>query len=312
MKIGIYLSPWDRNQEQFGCYSDEKAYDEFYCQQLTELLTWYDAEYFEIWFDGAGSEGHTYNWEKIVGVIKRYQPKALIFGMGAPTIRWVGNESGFAPYPTWYVLNSPGGFSEMEKIEIEGVGLYLRESHGFGNVFIPPECDVPIRKWCWFYHTNNRILLKSLKHLIGLYDKSVGRGCNLLLNLAPNRDGLIEEPDAKRARQLGALIKKRYQSPIKEISGKEGEYTVDLVLSSPRKINCVITQENMADGQRVREYCIQIWDKVGWETVYSGISIGHKKIDHIKPVLIQKIRLKISNALLPPRIKRFAVYLIQN
>ncbi len=312
MKIGIYLSPWDRNQERFGCYKDEDAYDEFYCQQLTELLTWYDVDIFEIWFDGAGSAGHRYDWEKIVGVIKKHQPNALIFGMGDPTIRWVGNENGYAPYPSWYVLNSPGGFNEIEKIEVKGVGLKLRESHGFGNRFIPPECDVPIRRWCWFYHTNNRILLKSLNHLIDLYDKSVGRGCNLLLNLAPNREGLLEKEDAKRAKQLGELIRTRYSIPIKEISEniespmEKGVF--ELVLDYPTKINCVVSQEDLSIGQRIRQYNLQFWNGNSWMILYEGLSIGHKKIDHFKRITATKIRLSVINSLLPPKIKNLSVY----
>ncbi|MHA1112363.1 MAG: alpha-L-fucosidase [Promethearchaeota archaeon] len=311
MKIGIYLSPWDRNQERFGCYKDEKAYDEYYCKQLTELLTRYDTDFFEIWFDGAGSEGHTYNWDKIVGVIKQHQPQALIFGMGDPTIRWVGNEYGYAPYPSWYVLNSPGGFAEMEKIEITGVGLYLRDSYGLGNRFIPPECDVPIRRFHWFYHTNDRLLLKPLKLLIDLYDKSVGRGCNLLLNLAPNRDGLIEKSDAKRAKQLGALIRERYSTPIKEINGKKGVSSLEIVLDSPTEINCIISQEELSTGQRIREYHLQVWSENQWNIVYEGSTIGHKKIDHIKSVKTSKIRLTVINSLLPPTIKHLAVFNIQ-
>ncbi len=310
MKIGFYLSPWDRHQERFGCYRNEEAYDEFYCQQLTELLTWYDADVTYIWLDGAGSEGHQYNWKKIVGVIKKYHPKALIFGMGDPTTRWVGNEFGYSPYPMWYVLNSPGGFDDMAKIEIEGVGLYLRDSNGFGNRFIPPECDVPIRRFHWFYHTNDRLLLKSLKQLILLYDKSVGRGTNLLLNLAPNREGLIDPPDAKRAKELGDLIRKRYSTPIKEITGTEGIVELELEMDSPTKINCVMIQEDIQLGQRIREYELQVWDENAWKTIKKGISIGHKKIDHIKSVKITKLRLRITRSLQPPNIKSLAVFSI--
>ncbi len=315
MKIGLYLSPWDRNQEKYGCYKDEKVYDEFYCQQLTELLTWYDTDIFEIWFDGAGSEGHIYDWGKIVGVIKEHHPNALIFGMGDPTIRWVGNEFGFAPYPSWYVLNSLGGFDEMEKIEMKGVGLYLRESYGFGNYFIPPECDVPIRRFHWFYHTNDRLLLKPLKQLIKLYDRSVGRGCNLLLNLAPNRDGLIDPPDAKRAKQLGDLIRARYSAPIAEVHGprslNEDGTIFELQFDNVAEINCVVIQEDIQHGQRIREYALDTWDGKKWNIVHEGLSIGHKKIDHIQPSECQKIRIRIINALDLPKIKRLAVYYIR-
>lgn len=103
--FGIYLSPWDRHEP---CYADPQAYDDFYALQLQELLTGY-GPLTEIWFDGAGSEGRNYDWRRIMDLIKLHQPGAMVFNMGAPTIRWVGNEDGLAPYPCWNTANSARG-----------------------------------------------------------------------------------------------------------------------------------------------------------------------------------------------------------
>src|SRR5690606_21794589 len=97
MHFGIYVSPWDRHEP---CYQDKEAYDDFYCEQLNELMTQY-GPMMEVWFDGAGSEGRVYDWDRMIGIIKKHQPNAMIFNMGQPTIRWVGNEEGLAPYPCW-------------------------------------------------------------------------------------------------------------------------------------------------------------------------------------------------------------------
>lgn len=96
MGLGLYLSPWDRHEPR---YSDAAAYDDFYCAQLTELCTQY-GDLVEIWFDGAGSAGRSYDWKKIIEVVRTHQPGAVVFNMGDPDIRWVGNEDGLAADPS--------------------------------------------------------------------------------------------------------------------------------------------------------------------------------------------------------------------
>jgi alpha-L-fucosidase len=149
--LGLYLSPWDRNAP---CYADPAAYDEFYQCQLTELCTRY-GPLFEIWFDGAGSGGRRYDWDGITRVIDEHPPGAMVFNMGRPTIRWVGNEDGLAADPCWY--------------EVDGE-------------YLPPECDVPIRRH-WFWQPDDEQTLKSLEHLLAIHYRSVGLGAGLLLNV---------------------------------------------------------------------------------------------------------------------------------
>ncbi len=315
MKFGFYLSPWDRNQERYGCYKDEKAYDNLYSTQLTELLSIYAEpdEVFEIWFDGAGSAGHTYNWEKIMGVCKKYQPHALIFNMGAPTIRWVGNEDGLAGEANWNVMQVGEDMKNLETETFDNVGMKLKECYGLGNMWMPAECDTVLRRSPagrnhWFYHTDDEKSVLPMKRLIEIYEKSVGRGANLLLNLSPDREGLIPKSDAIQGKRFGDLIRSRYSSPIAKTDGIGN--MIELSIPENISFNCIMTQEDITQGQRVREYEISAFIKGKWKNIASGYSIGHKKLDNIKMVEASKIRLTITNSLMEPQIKTFGVYKI--
>ena len=177
MPLGLYLSPWDRNAK---CYPDATAYDDFYCAQLTELCTRY-GELFEVWLDGAGSEGRQYNWDKIMGVVDAHQPGALVFNMGRPSIRWIGNEDGLAADPCFYATG-----------DVQ-VSAFTDQSEQLAGplAYIPPECDVAIRQ-NWFWQDDDLPTLKSVEHLLGIMYRSIGYGANLLLNLGPNREGLLD------------------------------------------------------------------------------------------------------------------------
>ncbi|MBU6399338.1 MAG: alpha-L-fucosidase [Verrucomicrobia bacterium] len=292
LKVGLYLSPWDRHEAR---YKDKAAYDRFYARQLTELLTRY-GKLVEIWFDGAGSEGRQYDWPTIIGAVKEYQPHAMIFNMGAPTIRWAGNEAGFAPDPNWDVVPAD-----------QTLQFAFGRGHttGTGTVWLPAECDVPIRGG-WFYHTDNEASLKSLDRLLDIYDKSVGRGANLLLNIAPDRDGLIPAADATRAREFGEAIGLRYGQPVCSAAGRG--VALELRLRPPRAVEAAIIQEDLRRGQRVQAYEVNAWVKGGWVTVAHGTSIGHKKIDRFGPVQTDRLRLRLTETLAQPVIRRFAAF----
>ena len=173
MKCGLYYSPAD-----WSCpvYKEEKAYDDYFINQVGEILTGY-GDLDILWFDGCGSEGHTYDWKRIMGEVRRMQPRILIFNMGDPDFRWVGNESGLAPIPCWNtVVDSP--HVEAPLVE-KGTPLWL-----------PAECDCMMRFSNWFYEDADKDRVKGLDELMGLYYYSVGRGCNLMINIGPDRSGL--------------------------------------------------------------------------------------------------------------------------
>ncbi|WP_230202633.1 alpha-L-fucosidase [Paenibacillus ihumii] len=291
--FGIYLSPWDRHEP---CYSDPERYDDFYCRQLEELLTGY-GPLIEIWFDGAGSEGREYDWRRIMDLVKQHQPEAMVFNMGAPTIRWVGNEDGLAPYPCWNTATTAKGsmFSEASL-------QWLPET----PAWVPAECDVPIRRDRWFWHPNEEDLLLSLEQLMDIYYRSVGHGATLLLNVSPDNRGLLPEADVKRLLEFGEEIRRRLDDPLAETTGSE--HKIELELPVPAMVDHIVLMEDIAYGERVRQYVLEAYTDGAWRKIVDGTAIGHKKIDAVTPVLAEKIRLQITEAAADPMIRKMAIY----
>ncbi|MCL5019151.1 MAG: alpha-L-fucosidase [Patescibacteria group bacterium] len=293
IKLGVYLSPADRKHgaEVGGkCNSIEEqdTYNEIYRQQLAELLGGY-GEIFEVWFDGS-------NIIEVGDILTRYAPHAMIFQGPRATIRWVGNEDGFAPYPAWNALSRANAQSGVATSE-----------HGNpdGAAWMPNECDARIRA-NWFWNTKNISTLKTVEQLMEMYYLSVGHGAVLLLNNTPDTTGLIPEADMKRSAEFGAEIKRRLGKSIAETKGK-GEM-VELTLDAPAQIDHIITMEDITRGERVREYVIEGYIAGEWQEVCNGTAIGHKKIDRINPVTTIKVRLKIIRSTDTPVLKKFAVY----
>ncbi|KKO52139.1 alpha-L-fucosidase [Paenibacillus sp. DMB20] len=294
--FGIYVSPWDRHEP---CYPEQEAYDHFYAEQLTELLTGY-GPLVEVWFDGAGSEGRQYDWPRIIGLVREHQPDAMIFNMGAPTIRWVGNEDGVAPYPCWNTAESAR------------VSMFSEESLSWlpdTPRWVPAECDVPIRKERWFWHPNDEHTLHTLDELIDIYYRSVGHGCNLLLNLSPDETGLLPEADVERVLEFGREVKRRLATPLAETSGT-GDF-VELVLEGETEFNHAILMEDISFGERVREYVLEAWSGEKWTELVRGSAIGHKKIDHFEAVRCSRLRLRVLSREGEPRIRSMQIFNVQ-
>lgn len=293
MSFGIYISPWDRHDPR---YSDEAAYDDVYCEQLTELLTGY-GPLVEVWFDGAGSEGRRYDWPRIMGLVKQYQPNAMVFNMGAPTVRWVGNEDGFAPYPCWNT-------AEAARVSMftNDMTAWLPETPDW----VPAECPVPIRGNHWFWHPDDETPLRSLDELIDLYERSVGHGATLLLNAAPDSRGLIPDAEVQRVLELGDEINRRYASPLAVSSGSG---SISIHLEREMDIQRTVIMEQIELGERVQSYIVEAEIKGEWTVIARGSAIGHKKIDLLTlPVRTSHIRLTILESALEPHIRSFAVY----
>ncbi|GBG07573.1 alpha-L-fucosidase [Paenibacillus agaridevorans] len=291
--FGIYLSPWDRHA---SCYPDKEAYDEFYCRQLTELLTGY-GPLVEVWFDGAGSEGREYDWGRIMSLVTKHQPEAMVFNLGRPTIRWVGNEDGVAPYPCWNT-------AETAKVSMftKDMLTWLPDTPGW----VPAECDVPIRELHWFWHPDDEHSLKSLDRLIDIYYRSVGHGTNLLLNISPDDRGLLPDPDVKRLLELSGEMRRRFSNPIGETSGT-GE-TVSLEWKQAETFDHVVIMEEIAEGERIREYTLEARVDGKWVRLATGSAIGHKKIDRVGPVHADGLRLRVMSSVGTPLIRRLGCY----
>jgi alpha-L-fucosidase len=261
--LGLYLSPWDRNAP---CYADPAAYDDFYLRQLTELCTRY-GPLFEVWFDGAGSEGRVYDWERIMAVVDEHQPDAMVFNMGRPTIRWVGNEDGLAADPCTYAVGEPPRY-------------------------LPPECDVPIRRH-WFWQSDDLHSLKSLEHLLAIYYRSVGLGAGLLLNVPPDRRGQLDEHDRVRLLELGAEVARRFgdgQAATLTAQASNGaDGVVRAVLPAVQTFDHVEIEEDLTRGQRVTSHELTVDGTV----VARGGTIGVRRIHAFADVTAGQVELRL-------------------
>ena len=215
------------------------AYSRFYRSQLTELCTRY-GELAELWFDGAGSEGYAYDWPAIMDVVHTHQPRAMVFNMGSPTIRWVGNEDGLAAEPVDYVV-SRTQFSNYTVVASD-----LTEA-----LYLPPECDVSVRRgWFWAEHDEP----KTVDHLLAIYYRSVGLGANLLLNVPPDRAGRIDPADAAVVREFGAEVDRRFGAPVPARLDHEAAGPVIADLPADTSFDHLWLEEDLTSGQRIRQH----------------------------------------------------------
>jgi alpha-L-fucosidase len=307
MKFGVYLSPWDRHEPR---YKDSAAYDNYYANELDELTSNY-GDLVEFWLDGAGSEGHVYNFPRIIEALRTEQPNTLVFADAGlfeyGDIRWVGNENGTIPYENWNVLDRHG---------------YLR--------WRPVEADTPLHKEHWFWHPNDEGTLKSLDELIGIYEQTIGRGGQLILGLAPDRRGLLPDADVKRLEEFGDAIRQRYSenSIAKERipnAATEAAFDgdTDTFWSAPlgshhafleadfRKpvtFDHALTMEWLNDGQHVEHYRIEVWDGKNWKPIVEGHAIGHKRIDPFRSVTASRVRLNILSSTAGAHIREFQIF----
>jgi alpha-L-fucosidase len=308
MGFGIYLSPWDRHDAR---YPDPAAYDKYYLSQLTELATHY-GPLTEFWLDGAGSAGRTYDFDKIVQELRTYQPNTLVFADVAlyknADIRWVGSEDGTVPYENWNVVDRTG---------------YLR--------WRPIEADTPLRKKHWFWHPNDESSLLTVDELLDIYNKTVGRGAQLMLGIAPDSTGRLPDSDATRLREFGEAIQRIYgpehnltrqaahstsnpadaavdNDPATFWSAPERHATLELHFEKPITFDRAVTMEWLNEGQRVEEYSIEAFQNGAWKTLAHAQAIGHKKIDIFPPVTTQRVRLNLLSTVGSAGIREFQLF----
>ena len=208
LKFGIYLSPWDRHEPSYGT----STYNDYYKNQLRELLTNY-GEISEVWMDGAKGENAKnmeYDFEGYRAIIRQLQPKAVIFSDAGPDVRWMGNENGFAGETNWSLLDKSSiGIGQADSPGYK----FLNTGQADGKDWLVGECDVSIRPG-WFYHPAEDGKVKSLEQLLDIYYKSVGRNAVLLLNLPPDRRGLIHENDMQRLKEFKATLDETFKTNL--------------------------------------------------------------------------------------------------
>lgn len=311
--LGLYLSPWDRNSPAYGSGT---GYMDLYIEQLTELLSNY-GPVMEVWFDGANGEGpngkkQTYDWPRIHSTVRRLQPTAVMFSDSGPDIRWNGNERGRGGDPNWAtvdptIVTHPG---------MDGPHIIAALQNGNpapqGTVWRPAEADVSIRPG-WFYHADQDTKVKTAEELREIWFASVGRNCNLLLNVPPNREGRIADADFERLGLFGTRLKDYWAGAIEKPLRRSG---TDLLASGAfyemdfegtTRVGGVELAEEIAKGQLVSKYHVDFLTEEGWKTLANGTTIGHRKVDRFTPIIASKCRLFIESAIEAPNIRRLRV-----
>jgi alpha-L-fucosidase len=319
LKAGLYLSPWDRNHADYG----RPEYLTYYRNQLRELLTEY-GEINEIWFDGAnGGDGYYggareerrvdkrnyYDWPATMALAKELQPGIKIFSDAGPDIRWVGNEKGFAGETFWSTI-----FTE-DLVIGDSDPACLNTGDPGGDQWILGQCDVSIRPG-WFYHASEDSLVKSPQELVDIYYKSVGRNAVLLLNLPPDRRGLIHETDAAHLREFREIIDETFARNVADGAAVsiEDQDTVPLVMvlesEDPMDFDRILLMEDIREGQRIGSFHVDAETALHeWTTIAEGSTVGYKRILRPARSTVRKIRVVVTQATRPPLLATPGLYL---
>lgn len=308
IKFGVYLSPWDRNA---SCYGDSPAYNQFFIEQLTELLTNY-GEVHEVWFDGANGEGpngkkQIYDWDAILKTIRRLQPKAVTAIMG-DDVRWVGNEKGIGRETEWSATALTPGIYPRSGEQNKELGIFGKAKDLGGRDIVaratelfwyPSEVDVSIRPG-WFYHADQDKQVKSLNHLTDIYFKSVGYNSVLLLNIPPDLRGLINENDAQRLKEFSSYLKKTFtrnyvlkgNEAWHGTSGTVRQYDIQ----KDALVNTFMIQEDISKGQRIESFLVEAYKDGSWIHMAEGTTVGYKRLVRFSDTRPERIRVTIRSA----------------
>lgn len=343
LKFGIYVSPWDRNHAQYG----SPEYVQYYRNQLQELFTNY-GPIFEMWFDGANggdgfyggkrearkiNGGTYYDWPTTLNLVREAEPEVIFFSDAGPGVRWVGNERGVAGETNWNTITPDTLFAGKGGIE-----NLLNTGSENGTHWIPAEVDVSIRPG-WFYHAKEDSMVKTPEQLVEIYLTSVGRGSTLLLNVPPDRRGLIHENDVQTLAQWRALLNERFKTNLaaeakvtasavrgdsKQFAGEnvkdnnpetywtlndsERSGTIEFSFGEQRLVQYVLLQEYIKLGQRVKSFTIEAKTNDGWKKIGAGTTIGYKRIIKVDPVEASSVRISINDAKACPVISTIELF----
>jgi len=331
MDMGVYLSPWDAHSP-FYHVDREADYNAYYLAQLKEILSNPDygnaGKFAEVWMDGARGEGAqqvNYEFENWFETIRDLQGDCLIFSTEGTSIRWIGNERGYAGDPLWQKV-------KPDQLGTEAELDYLQHGDPFGTLFSIGEADVSLRPG-WFYHEDQDP--KSLEELVEIYFHSVGRGTPLLLNIPPNQDGLFDEKDIRRLYEFAAYRDELYREDLAlgaKVSGPalspdfvchhltdgleasswasdaELPIQLELDLGSPKTFDVIELREDLKLGQRIAAFHVQVELNGVWQEFGSGYTVGYKRLLRGSVVEAQKIRVTITEAQALPLLAKISLY----
>ena len=311
LRPGLYLSPWDRNAAVYG---DSPRYNDFYCDQLTELLTGY-GPLAEVWFDGANGEGpngkrQEYDWPRVWGLVRKLQPDTVMFSDAGPDVRWNGNERGTAGDPNWSSVDP----ARVPYPGMTGKDVIPALQHGDaqGTVWRPAEADVSIRPG-WFYHPAEDGRVRTADNLFDLYLRSVGRNSKLLLNVPPTPAGVLHDTDVARLAEFKQRLDAAFATDIargrrvswRDTSGTPA--TAEIDLGRAVKISHVRIAEDITRGQAAARHTISGADTDDWREIGRGTTIGYARITRVDAT-VRRIRVTVDESVGRPLPVTIAAY----
>lgn len=325
MDFGVYLSPWDMHDSRYGT----SAYNDYFCNQLTELLSNY-GEIFEVWFDGAKGKNAVdfeYDWERYYDLIHKLQPNANIAICGKD-IRWVGNEAGKSRKAEYSVVpeyltraetvaensqHTEADANSMKRVNSKNEDLGSREilKNCDTLCWYPAEVDVSIRRG-WFYSKNEDKTVKSAKRLFNIYLKSVGNNCSLLLNIPPTDKGIIHDRDAKALQRLGEKIEDITKNNILTLNDIElttDKSYIEYDFDEKKRVRYITLSEDIRFSQRVEAFDLYLkTPNKKYKLVYSGTVIGGKKIIKLRKVNAIGFALVVRQSRSNPIFKEISLF----
>jgi len=317
IKPGLYISPWDRNHPSWGT----DKYNDIYAGQLTELMTLY-GEIWECWWDGAGSAEARYDWKRWAEIVRNNQPQCVLFGcLGAAEyvdVRWVGNERGIAGENCWGTIE-PG-------IIVDEICAALNSGSPDGSRFIPAETNTSIRPG-WFYHASQDGQVKQGETLMDYWFRSAGRNTAILLNLPPDRRGLIHEEDARAVKEwndrLEAVFAENLAAKGRITPGWEPLLKADfdavrasdtllpeIRIDFPEEIvfDCILLREVIELGHRIRGFRAEALTEGGWQLLLEGKCMGFCRGERFPEISAKAVRLTVTEAAALPVLRSIGLY----
>ncbi len=292
----------------------QKHYNTMIEKTVTEIFSNY-GEWAMVWFDG-GAHGPEQGGPDVLSIFEKKQSNGLFYhNLQRADMRWGGSESGTVPYPCWGTfpyVSTGAGESTKKEISANNYQL-LKTGDPNGKYYMPAMSDAPLRGnggHDWFWEPDKVQLIYPIDKLVNMYYNSVGHNTTLILGVTPNADGVLPEPDVKRLKEFGNEVKRRFEYPIKTVSGKGKEIIIELPKN--QNVNQVVLMEDIAKGERIRKFSLEGKTKASWKTLFEGSVIGHKFIHRFNSMEFSSVRLKISESKGEPQILAFSLYNIKD
>ena len=335
LKMGVYISPWDRNDSSYGT----QEYNLKYAETLASVHDGRYGTFFEQWFDGACGEGpngkvQEYDWPLFHRAVYELNPEAILFSDVGPGCRWVGNEDGMAGVTNWSTMDADGFTPGAGAPPVEN----LEGGDEDGVCWIPAEADVSIRPG-WFWRESENDSVKSVDQLMAIYYGSIGRNALLLLNVPPDTSGRIHPVDSARLMEFRSRLDEVFGKDLSEgarvmtsssygirfrgrnlLDGRYDRYwaaaekdtCASFVLNLPeqRRFNVLRLQEYIPLGQRIRSFVVEVPDGEGkWRTLAEGTTVGYKRLVTFPEVSAMHIRVRVTSSKANPVLTGAGLYL---